>query len=134
MVVKIIDAVPHSHPSRRIGNKYYLRANYRSNHSFRTYISIEYRASAMEINTENILQLQPTMNQIEGQKRKLSGYNVFLSRFFTQFEDRDEDDKRELLCKSNTHCANDYIVCDEDSSVTKSSTDNIDIIRLALWR
>ena len=51
----------------------------------------------METITENILQLQPTKNQIEGRKRKLNGYNVFLSRFFAQFEDLDEDEKRDLL-------------------------------------
>ena len=88
----------------------------------------------METITENILQLQPTKNQIEGWKRKLNGYNVFLSRFFAQFEDLDEDEKRDLLCKSNIHSVNDYIASDEDSIVTKPSTNVIDIIRLASWR
>ena len=82
----------------------------------------------METITENILQLQPTKNQIENRKRKLNGYNVFLSRFFAQFEDLDEDEKRDLLCKSNIHSVNDYIASDEDSIVTKPSTNVIDII------
>ena len=88
----------------------------------------------METITDKILQLQPTKNQIEGRKRKLNGYNVFLSRFFAQFEDLKEDEKRELLCESNIHSVNDYIVSDEDSIVTKPSTNVIDIIRLASWR
>ena len=87
----------------------------------------------METITENILQLQPTKNQIEGRKRKLNGYNVFLSRFFAQFETLGENEKRDLLCKSDIHSVNDYIASDEDSIVIKPSTNNIDIIRLASW-
>ena len=87
----------------------------------------------MESTTEDILRLEPTRTQIEGRKRKLNGYNVFLSRFFTQFDDLGEDEKRDLLCKSNVHSLHDYLASDEDSIVTKPSTNNIDIIRLASW-
>lgn len=87
----------------------------------------------METIVENILRLQPSKSQIEGRKRRLNGYNIFLSCFFAQFEDLGEVEKRDLLCKSNIHSVNDYIASDEDSIVTKPSTNNIDIIRLASW-
>ena len=44
------------------------------------------------------------------------------------------DKKKELLYKSNIHCANDYIASNEDIIVTGPSTNNIDNIRLAPWR
>ena len=88
----------------------------------------------MESTAENILRLQPTQTQVEGRKRRLTGYNIFLSRFFSQFEDLGDDEKKELLCKSSIHSLNDYIASDEDSVVTKPSTNNIDIIRLAAWQ
>ena len=87
----------------------------------------------MESTAENILQLEPTRNQVEGRKRKLNGYKLFLSCLFSQFEDLGENEKRDILCKSSIHYVNNYIASNEDSVVTKPTTNNIDIIRLASW-
>ena len=83
---------------------------------------------------KTILQLQSTKNQIEGWKRKLNEYNVFLSCWFDQFEDLDKNEKRDLVCDLNVHCASDYVTSDLDSTKTKPFTNNNAIVTLASWR
>ena len=88
----------------------------------------------MERSADNINRLRPTRKQIEGTKRKLNGYNVYLGRFFADFRRVNEDEKKRLLCAAGIHDMRDYVASDEDSVVTKPSANNIDIIRLAALR
>ena len=72
--------------------------------------------------TVYVQSLTPTSRDIYGNKRSLTGYNVYLRYFFLNFKLLTDDKQRELLCDTGIYTEETYILSDEDSvDITKHS-------------
>ena len=79
---------------------------------------------------EYIQNLKPTSRDIYGQKRNLTGYNIYLRYFFKHFELLTYDEKKSLLCDCDVHCSEMYS-SDDDSIISTPLASTVDIIKAA---
>ena len=75
--------------------------------------------------------LTPTSRDIYGNKRSLTGYNVYLRYFFLHFKLLTDDNQRELLCDTGIHTEETYILSDEDSVISLPEVTTVGIIKVA---
>jgi hypothetical protein len=85
----------------------------------------------MNRTTIQIIQIPHSKKEIQSSNRNKTGYNVFLSWFFHDFNIMDEDEQKHLLCINNIHQYEEYQAHEEDSVISRPRATTIDIIRLA---
>jgi hypothetical protein len=78
-----------------------------------------------------IIQIPHSKKELHSCNRNKTGYNVYISWFFHDFNIMDEEEQKHLLCINNIHQYEEYEAHEEDSIMSKPKATTIDIIRLA---
>ena len=85
---------------------------------------------------DSIINLAPSQKELNAQNRSKTGYNIFVSWFFFDYNRLNGDQKKEMLIRNGIHEAEEYQIAEEDSVITMPSASSADTMRLAAshWR